>query len=102
MATSGLLTTATTPSGASLPLARSRPFSIATPYNTLNCLTGGPDGSLWFTEHDGHIGRITPAGTNSTYALPSAASRLTGIAQRPDGALWFSETGTGAIGGLSL
>ena len=45
-------------------------------------ITAGPDGNLWFTEHDGNrIGRITPAGTVTEFSAasrPTAARRYRG------------------------
>ena len=39
-------------------------------------ITAGPDGALWFTNHDsGTIGRITTAGAVSTYVGPTGSAR---------------------------
>lgn len=70
-------------------------------------LVVGPDGNLWFTisastvdpigpcNPTGHdsIGRITPTGTISTFATPTAQAKPSGITVGPDGALWFAESG---------
>lgn len=56
----------------------------ANPYAT--CL--GPDGNVWFTEYTGNrIGKITPAGTVTEYAL-AAGTNPRGICAGPDGNLW--------------
>ncbi len=71
-------------------------------------ITKGSDGNLWFTENAaGRIGRMTPAGVFTEFALPAvpppAASPAgtagttpdpTAITAGPDGALWF----TGILG----
>ncbi len=56
-------------------------------------ITTGPDGNLWFTESSTHnIGKITPTGTITTYALPSE-THPEGITAGPakENALWFTE-----------
>lgn len=50
----------------------------------------GPDGNMWFLEHDDRIGRITTAGVITEFSVP-AGSRPTDITVGPDGALWFTE-----------
>jgi virginiamycin B lyase len=72
-------------------------------------ITAGPDGSLWFTENSlGSIGRLTPGGQFSQYAITGSqatnASTLPGpvdIANGPDGALWFTDVSTNAIGRIT-
>jgi len=47
-------------------------------------ITTGPDGNLWFTEeHGNRIGRITPSGLITEFAVPTASSirRLLPLAQ---------------------
>ena len=70
-------------------------------------IVAGPDGNLWFTisastvdpigpcNPTGHdsIGRITPAGTITTFPTPTAQAKPSGITVGPDGALWFAESG---------
>jgi hypothetical protein len=54
-------------------------------------ITVGSDGNLWFTETSaGRIGRITPAGSATDYALGSnhIPEFITG---GPDANLWFTE-----------
>jgi streptogramin lyase len=64
-------------------------------------ITPGPDGSLWFTEGIGKIGRITTSGTFTEYALPTAESAPSEITSGPDGALWFTEYGSNRIGRIT-
>jgi streptogramin lyase len=51
----------------------------------------GPDGNLWFTEPN-RIGRITPDGTVTHYAVPTPPRfGFGGITAGPDGNVWFTE-----------
>ena len=65
----------------------------------------GPDGNLWFTQITGgasdEIGRITPTGTVTEFALPSVNAAPSGITPGPDGNLWFTESGTNMIGRIT-
>jgi virginiamycin B lyase len=64
-------------------------------------ITAGPDGNVWFTSFQagGHaaIGKITPSGRITQYALPSIkpvgakySDISTSITSGPDGNLWFN------------
>ncbi len=67
-------------------------------------ITAGPEGNLWFTENGaGKIGRMTPAGVVTSFALPAVpppagspagtagtTPNPTAITAGPDGALWFT------------
>ncbi len=67
-------------------------------------ITKGSDGNLWFTENaTGRIGRMTPAGVFTEFALPAvpppagspagtagSTPAPTAITAGPDGALWFT------------
>lgn len=57
-------------------------------------ITAGPDGALWFTlqgPYGADIGRITTAGTISTYASAYLnGAQVHDITTGPDGALWFT------------
>jgi len=78
-----------------------REFAVTTP-GDLGVITGGPDGNLWFTDAGrNEIGRITPAGVVTKYALPTAASGPYGIAAAPDGNLWFTERAANRIGRIT-
>ena len=66
-------------------------------------ITAGPDGNVWFTEHNvGKIGRITPAGVITEYPLPNALSGPYDITLGPDGRLWFTEYDAGKLGVLTV
>ena len=64
----------------------------------------GPDGNLWFTEHNAYwhapdkLGRITLNGEISEYWLPAPFTNVWGIAAGPDGDLWFTNHMTGWVG----
>jgi streptogramin lyase len=67
-------------------------FPVTTSGN-LNDIASGPDGNLWFTDAgNNQIGRITPAGAITKFAVPTAASGVHGIIAGPDGNLWFTES----------
>jgi streptogramin lyase len=54
-------------------------------------ITLGPDGNLWFTEQN-KIGRITPDGILTNYAVPTPPRfGFGGITAGPDGNVWFTE-----------
>jgi streptogramin lyase len=68
----------------------------------LGDLTVGPDGNLWFTEGGrSGIGRITPDGAVTRFALPPGAGSATSIAAGPDGNLWFTESGAARVGRIT-
>ena len=77
-----------------VPSASASPFGIVL----------GPDKAVWFTETaSGKIGRITPAGAFSEFALPSGTAPVT-IAKSKSGRLWFTATGSagqGIVGSIS-
>jgi virginiamycin B lyase len=58
-------------------------------------ITAGADGNMWFTTGVAKIGKITPFGETTYYAIPSQACFLVG---GPDGAVWFTECGANKIG----
>jgi len=52
----------------------------------------GPDGNLWFTERLGNnIGRITPDGVLTEFAIPTPSSLPNTIRPDPHQALYFTE-----------
>ncbi len=64
-------------------------------------ITAGPDGNLWFVENLANkIGRVTPAGSISEFALASYGG-LVGITAGPDGNLWFTEYHANKIGRIT-
>jgi streptogramin lyase len=62
------------------------------PEHTPNSLVAGPDGNVWFTSADGHVGKISPAGVVTNVATLPAGSDPTNIAAGLEGeqALWFT------------
>lgn len=80
--------------------ALARPTSVAA--SGLQYITLGPDGNLWFTAYNGNrVGRLTPRGTATLFALPSARSVPDAIVRGADGGVWFTESGANRIGRLS-
>jgi virginiamycin B lyase len=76
-------------------------------YNSLNDITVGADGALWFDSSGdygtaGAIGRMTTSGTATVYAPFSASSIPMSITSGPDGNLWFCDYGTNSIGRVSI
>ncbi len=75
--------------------------------SSLEDITAGPDGNLWFTDSGGRpaIGRITPDGQITEFSAglqSNGGSFPTGIAAGPDGNLWFTDDGaTEAIGRIT-
>jgi len=74
------------------PPAGSSPGTAGTPA-TLEDITPGPDGALWFTGVPGEVGRITTAGVVSEFATPNFSPPSNGIVTTittgPDGNLWL-------------
>ena len=63
-------------------------------------LTGGPDGNVWFTTGTGNtIGRITPQGATTFFSTGALDPRA--ITTGPDGNLWFTSWPTDAIGRIT-
>ena len=67
-------------------------------------IASGPDGNLWFTERNGHVGKISTSGIVTAFVIPSAgviggvATGIPGsITTGPDGNLWFTEYSTSCI-----
>ena len=78
-----------------------------------NDIVAGPDGAMWFTESAGgnpkggqsyfpaSIGRLTTAGSYSSYPVPASARSVPGldaITVGPNGNLWFTEAAVNRIG----
>ncbi len=65
-------------------------------------LSVGSDGALWFTDQSrNRIGRITTAGSVTTFPILSAGAGLGRIQPGPDGALWFSQPLVNKIGRMT-
>jgi virginiamycin B lyase len=68
---------------------------------SINWVTTGPDGALWFTGSGPaktEIGRITTAGALTEYPLSNTPAV---IVNGPDGALWFTERNVHQIGRIT-
>jgi len=63
-------------------------------------IAAGPDGNLWFTESAANqIGRITPGGVVTEFALPGPGRSPGEIAAGPDGNLSYTELDASHSGG---
>jgi virginiamycin B lyase len=62
-------------------------------------IVSGPDGSLWFVERYGKIGRITTTGAITEFSIPGGGPA--GITVGPDGALWFGAVGGDFVGRIT-
>ncbi len=63
------------------------------PSADLGYIAPGPDGNLWFTEHDANMfGRITPSGQVTEFPFEDIGAP-NGIVAGPDGRLWICEQG---------
>ena len=76
---------------------------VTSPHSSPSKIIAGPDGNVWFTEPGiGAIGRFTPSGALTEFAVPaspSAASTPADIAPVPcSNALAFTDPGTSSIG----
>ncbi len=110
-----------TPAGEStefaLPIIPSPPGTYI--YKQLGAITTAPDGNLWFTEqvivllpaffagsaiveHTSWVGRITPSGISTEFAVPTDYSQPTGITVGPDGNIWFTEARGNKLGQVVL
>lgn len=69
-------------------------FPLPTPSSNAIGITAGPDGNVWFEEHIGRIGRITPSGAITEFALPPSTAMGASITSGPDGNLWFIASST--------
>jgi virginiamycin B lyase len=64
-------------------------------------IAAGPDGNVWFAEMAGNkIGRITPKGEITEFAVPTAESQPYGVAFDKKGNVWFTESGADKVGRL--
>jgi virginiamycin B lyase len=70
-------------------------FPVPTSSAGLFDITKGSDGNVWFTETSaGKIGRITPSGSVTEFAVPASPY---GITNGPDGNIWFTEPAAGKV-----
>ena len=73
--------------------------------SSLDQITLGPDGTLWFTQpNDDQIGRMAiPSGVVlAEYNVPGADNEPEGITVGPDGAIWFTAAGVDKIGRIPV
>src|SRR5436853_1638703 len=76
-------------------------FPLPDPSSHVAAITSGPGGNLWFTDPGIHsIGRITPGGTITKFAL-AAGSSPSHITAGPDGNLWFTDNVLNEIGRIT-
>lgn len=76
-------------------------FAAPTPGSVPGGVVAGRDGNVYFTEQQGNnIGRITPDGTVTEFAVPTAASHPSGIAYipGPNARLAFAEQDSSKVG----
>jgi streptogramin lyase len=60
-------------------------------------ITGGPDGNVWFTEKNvAKLGKVTPAGLTSDFAVPGGMAPYDIISGGPD-LLWMTDQGAGKL-----
>ena len=78
-------------------------YSITTGSSGVTNLTTGPDGNIWFTEHDvNKVAKISPQTTTVTeYSLTGGSTGPTDIVAGSDGNLWATFTGSSEIAKIS-
>jgi streptogramin lyase len=65
-------------------------------------IAAGPDGNLWFTDsRNNAVGRSTPSGAITEFALPTRNAYPQGIVAATDGRLWFTETNNSSVGAIT-
>lgn len=68
---------------------------------TCYSIVPGPDGALWFNDGSGKIGRLTTAGSYSSFALPGGLMMAGALTFGPDGAIWFTDQTDNKIGRMT-
>jgi virginiamycin B lyase len=77
-------------------------FTVFPVANVGSSITAGPDGNLWFTmPYTNQIGRMTPAGVVTPFAIPTPSAGPSVIAPGPDGNLWFTENASNKIASIT-
>ena len=77
-------------------------FALPDANGHVSALSSGPDGNIWFTDSAAHkIGRITPAGTITEFALSSGSSPAH-ITAGHDGSLWFTDNALDEIARITV
>ena len=83
-------------------IAVSAGYTVFSVPNAGNSITAGADGNLWFTmPYTNEIGRITPAGVVTPFAIPTPGAGPSVITPGPDGNLWFTETTSNKIASIT-
>lgn len=80
-----------------------RKFSDPFPGSAPWMITAGSDGNMWFTDMgNGMIGRVTPTGNITEFALPGSPGGGWAILSAADGRVYFTTQGGPPIGKLPL
>ncbi len=67
-----------------------------------DALAAGPGGDVWFSNENPYtIGKITPSGQITEYALPGSHGAVPQIAEGPEGNMWFVNEGPSRIGNVT-
>jgi streptogramin lyase len=74
-------------------------FSTGSSGRTPDGLAPGPDGRIWFTTVEGHVGRITTTGSVSVF--PKRGGTIRGIVTGSDGNVWYAANSAGLIGRIT-
>jgi streptogramin lyase len=97
------------------PLGRTTLAGVVSPIATIPsvnppvAITLGSDGNVWFASPTdnvlndtvGYVGKITPGGQATQYALPTSHAYPMDIVAGPDGNLWFTERNANKIGRIT-
>src|SRR3954463_3164709 len=83
-----------TASASAAPVGALKQYRIPTADSQPRYITNGSDGNRWFTESSEfappQIGRITPAGNVTEFAVPCSFCLVNDIAQGPNQTLYFT------------
>lgn len=63
----------------------------------LGSITKGPDGNMWFVDHNDKVGKIDSLTNITKYSLPGSNVGVRSIAAGPDGFLWATLSNTDQI-----
>ena len=73
------------------PAGTFREYRVPSASGGIDAIVEASDGTVWFTERCGKIGRVTASGSFTEYAMPNWHFDH-GITVGPDRSLWFTET----------
>ena len=69
---------------------------------SLRGITARRDGNVWYFDvGQSTVGRVTPAGVITQFAVPGTGSGSQAITAAPDGNVWFKEFWTGRVGRMT-